>query len=526
VSAVSTPMLLALILPPDRPRFYQLHPDHWNALYQWTSFDALVLIPYLTILVILAMYGVHRYHLVFLYLRNKHKVTTPKSHFENLPKVTVQLPIFNEQYVVERLIEAACKIRYPKELLEIQVLDDSTDGTKEIAQACVEQHRALGFNIEHIHRSNRHGFKAGALENGLKLATGEYVAIFDADFTPAPNFLDDVIHYFTDDQIGMIQARWGHINREYSLLTQVQSVLLDGHFIIEHGGRHFGGRFFNFNGTAGIWRRQAIESAGGWEHDTLTEDTDLSYRAQMAGWKFLYLPHVVCDAELPVEMNSFKTQQSRWAKGLVQTGIKLLPRILKSRLPWRIKVEAFFHLSANLAYPLMIALSFLLLPAMIVRFNQGWFQMLYIDLPLWLLSTASVSTFYMVAQKELYPDWRRRMKYLPFLMAMGIGLSVANSKAVMEALLGIKTSFKRTPKYRIENRSDSWYTKDYLRRTGALPVLELVLGLYFVLIATYAFLNENYPSIPFLMLFIVGFMYMGLMSILHMTLRRFRSATE
>ncbi len=518
---------LALFFPPERSIFYQLHPDHWNALYQWTAFDLSILTAYLTILGILAIYGVHRYHLVFLYLKNKHKVATPKSKFETLPRVTVQLPIFNEQYVIERLIESACRIRYPKELLEIQVLDDSTDGTIEIAAAVVEQYKALGFQIEHIHRTNRNGFKAGALENGLKLAKGEFIAIFDADFLPAENFLEDVVHHFTDEQVGMVQVRWGHINRDYSLLTQVESVMLDGHFIIEHGGRHLSGRFFNFNGTAGIWRREAIKTAGGWEHDTLTEDTDLSYRAQLAGWKFVYRPDIVCPAELPVEMNSFKTQQSRWAKGLVQTGIKLLPRILKSDLPLKIKVEAFFHLTANIAYPLMIVMSLLLLPAMIVRFNQGWFQVLYIDLPLWLLSTASVSTFYLVAQKELYPDWRKRLVYLPFLMALGIGLSIVNSKAVMEAIFGIKSSFVRTPKYRIVNKKDRWFTrKNYLRRTGALPALELLFGLYFVMVTTYAILRENYPSIAFLMLFVVGFMYMGLMSIVHMTLRRFRSATE
>jgi cellulose synthase/poly-beta-1,6-N-acetylglucosamine synthase-like glycosyltransferase len=354
----------------------------------------------------------------------------------------------------------------------------------------------------------------------LKTANGELIAIFDADFIPAPNFLEDVVDYFSDSQVGMVQARWGHINREYSFLTQVESVILDGHFVIEHGGRHLSGRFFNFNGTAGIWRRAAIESAGGWQHDTLTEDTDLSYRAQMAGWKFLYLPHIVCPAELPVEMNSFKSQQARWAKGLIQTAIKLLPRILRSPLPWKIKIEAFFHLTANISYPLMIALSFLLLPAMIVRFNQGWFQMLYIDLPLWLASTASVSTFYLISQRELYPDWRTRLKYLPFLMSVGIGLSVSNSKAVMEALLGIKSSFKRTPKYRIESKKDRWVTKKYLRRTGVMPLFELSLGAYFALVVSYAFVNQNYPTIPFLMLFVVGFTYMGLMSLLHMTLHR------
>ena len=512
---------MMLIIPPRPTRFYQFPAiDHWNSLYHLNGFDIFILVPYLTILSILAIYGIHRYHLVYLYLKNKHKVAKPKGILAVKPKVTVQLPIYNEMYVVERLVEAACRIRYPRELLEIQLLDDSTDGTKEIAAACVEKHREMGFQIEHICRTDRSGFKAGALENGLKLAAGEFIAIFDADFIPAENFLEDVLDYFSDSEIGMIQARWGHINREYSLLTQVESVILDGHFMIEHGGRHLSGRFFNFNGTAGIWRRSAIESAGGWEHDTLTEDTDLSYRAQMAGWKFLYLPQIVCPAELPVEMNAFKTQQSRWAKGLIQTAIKLLPRILRSGLPLKIKIEAFFHLTANIAYPLMIALSFLLLPAMIVRFNQGWFQMLYIDLPLWLASTASVSLFYLVSQRELYPDWRSRLRYLPFLMSVGIGLSLSNSKAVIEALLGIRSSFMRTPKYRIESKKDRWAAKMYLHGTGVMPVFELMLGAYFAFIVLYAFNSSNYPTIPFLMLFVVGFTYMGVMSLLHKTLHR------
>ena len=514
-------LALAFILPPGQLHFFQLPAiDHWNRLYRTTAFDVFILIPYLGILTILAIYGIHRYHLVYLYLKHKDKIAQPKAKLLNKPRVTIQLPIYNEMYVVERLVEAACHVRYPQELLEIQVLDDSTDGTVEIAARCVRKHRELGFDIHHVHRGNRQGFKAGALENGLKYATGELIAIFDADFIPAPNFLEDVVDYFSDSEVGMVQARWGHINREYSLLTQVESVILDGHFVIEHGGRHLSGRFFNFNGTAGIWRRTAIEAAGGWQHDTLTEDTDLSYRAQLAGWKFLYLPHIVCPAELPVEMNSFKSQQARWAKGLIQTAIKLLPRILRSSIPWKIKVEAFFHLTANISYPLMIVLSFLLLPAMIVRFNQGWFQMLYIDLPLWLASTASVSTFYLISQKELYPDWRVRLKYLPFLMSVGIGLSVSNSKAVMEALLGIKSTFKRTPKYRIESKQDRWATKKYLRRTGVMPLFELSLGAYFGLVVFYAFMNQNYPTIPFLMLFVVGFTYMGLMSLLHMTLHR------
>jgi cellulose synthase/poly-beta-1,6-N-acetylglucosamine synthase-like glycosyltransferase len=517
--------MLSLIFPPSKPRFYQFLRDDWYRLSQHTKFttlDILILIAYFTVLIILAVYGIHRYHLVYLYLKHKDKIAKPKRILDVKPRVTIQLPVYNELYVVERLIQAACNIRYPRELLQIQVLDDSTDGTEEVSAAAVAKQRTLGFDIEHIHRANRHGFKAGALENGLKSATGELIAIFDADFIPVPNFLEDVVDYFSDDQVGMVQVRWGHINREYSFLTQVQSVLLDGHFVVEHGGRHLSGRFFNFNGTAGIWRRTAIETAGGWQHDTLTEDTDLSYRAQMAGWKFLYLPHIVCPAELPVEVNSFKSQQARWAKGLIQTAIKLLPRIMFSKLPWKIKVEAFFHLTANISYPLMIVMSFLLLPAMIVRFTGGWFQMLYIDLPLWLASSASVSTFYLISQKALYSDWRVRLKYLPFLMSLGIGLSVSNSKAVMEALLGIKSSFKRTPKFKIETKKDRWATKKYLGRTGVMPMLELCLAAYFGIVVFYAFENRNYPTIPFLMLFVVGFSYMGFMSILHVTLQRWQ----
>jgi cellulose synthase/poly-beta-1,6-N-acetylglucosamine synthase-like glycosyltransferase len=508
-------VLLAMLLfrPPDLTRFYEL--DRFTGLYHLSGFDVFILIPYLAILTVLAFYGMHRYHLVFLYLKNKHRKTVPPGTFESLPKVTIQLPIYNEMYVVERLVDAACRIRYPKDLLEIQILDDSTDGTNEIAAECAERMKSEGFDIHHIRRTNRMGFKAGALENGLKTATGKFIAIFDADFIPAPNFLEDVIQHFTDPKVGMIQVRWGHINREYSLLTQVESVVLDGHFVIEHAGRHLSGRFFNFNGTAGIWRREAIETAGGWQHDTLTEDTDLSYRAQMIGWNFLYLPDIVCPAELPVEMNAFKTQQFRWAKGLVQTGMKLLPRILRSDLPLKIKIEAFFHLSANISYPLMIVLSLLMLPAMIVRFNQGWFQMLYIDLPLFMVSTFSISSFYLVSQKELFPrTWPRALLYLPFLMALGIGLTITNTRAVLEALIGKQTAFARTPKYRVVSKIDKAKAAKYRKRLGWVPWIELLIGSYFALAIYYAVDNDNLLTVPFLALFVLGYWYTGLMSLL------------
>ena len=370
------------------------------------------------------------------------------------------------------------------------------------------------------------GFKAGALENGLKTAKGQFIAIFDADFVPDPEFLYKTIHSFTNPKIGMVQTRWGHINRDYSHLTQVEAMILDGHFVMEHGGRSSSGRFFNFNGTAGIWRREAIEDSGGWQHDTLTEDTDLSYRAQMKGWEFLYLSDVICPAELPVDITDFKNQQFRWAKGLVQTAIKLLPQILRSNLPFKIKSEAVFHLTANCSYPLMVIFAFIFLPAMIVRFYQGWFQMLLIDLPLFMAATMSVSSFYMISQRELYPDsWKKRFKYLPFMMSVGIGLSVSNSRAVMEAILGIKTSFNRTPKYCIDSaKQTSLPSRKYRRKGGYTPYLELFLGVYFAITVMYAFSNENYATLPFLMLFVVGFIYTGIMSLFQNNLPRFLSS--
>ena len=320
-----------------------------------------MLLPYFAVMIVLAIYGIHRYTLCYLYFKyRKNYHPDPPRHFDELPRVTIQLPIFNEQFVIDRLIDAICAMEYPREKLEIQVLDDSTDETQEVAAAIVERYAALGHPIVYIHRTNRHGFKAGALDAGLKVAKGEYVAIFDADFVPPPDWLMKVIHHFAEPEIGMVQTRWTHMNRDYSMLTQIEAILLDGHFVIEHGARVRTGDFFNFNGTAGMWRIQAIVDGGGWQHDTLTEDTDLSYRSQLAGWKFKYLPEVECPSELPIEMTAFKTQQARWAKGLIQTSIKVLPLMFKSHVPRRIKVEAVYHLTANLSYPLMVIMSVLL----------------------------------------------------------------------------------------------------------------------------------------------------------------------
>ena len=467
-------------------------------------------------MVILAGYGMHRYALVYMYYRNrKNRTAEPPKQFAELPSVTVQLPIFNEQFVVDRLVDSICKLDYPKDKLDIQVLDDSTDETVEVARAVVERYAALGHPITYIHRVNREGFKAGALQNGMLSSKGEFIAIFDADFVPPEDWLLRAVHHFADPAIGMVQTRWTHLNRNYSFLTEVEAILLDGHFILEHGGRSRSNVFFNFNGTAGMWRRQAIEEAGGWQHDTLTEDTDLSYRAQLKGWKFKYVQDIECPAELPIEMTAFKTQQARWAKGLIQTSKKVLPLVFRSPVSFRVKMEAFYHLTANISYPLMIVLSTLLLPAMIIRSFGGWFQMLIIDLPLFLASTFSISSFYLVSQKELFPRrWPRTFLYLPFLMALGIGLTLTNTRAVMEALFGVQSAFKRTPKYRVQSKSDRALGQKYRRRLGLVPWLELLVGAYFVLMCWYAMSSENYWTIPFLLLFVLGYWYTGLMSLL------------
>jgi cellulose synthase/poly-beta-1,6-N-acetylglucosamine synthase-like glycosyltransferase len=488
----------------------------FKGLYQANAFDMALLIPYFVVLILLASYGVHRYILVYLYYKHRKKRTTdPPGHFSDLPRVTVQLPIFNERFVVELLLDAICRMNYPPDKLDIQVLDDSTDETQAVARDLVERYATRGCPISYHHRNNREGYKAGALAEGMQTSKGEFIAIFDADFVPSEDFLLRTIHHFTEPRIGMVQTRWTHINRHYSFLTEVEAILLDGHFVLEHSGRACSGVFFNFNGTAGVWRRSAIEQAGGWQHDTLTEDTDLSYRAQLKGWKFVYLQDIECPAELPVEMTAFKTQQARWAKGLIQTGKKILPQVLKSDQPFHVKFEAWYHMTANISYPLMIVLSVLLLPAMIIRFYQGWFQMLYIDLPLFMASTFSISSFYLVSQRELFPRrWPRAILYLPFLMALGIGLTITNTIAVLEALVGKKTAFARTPKYHVESKKDKIRASKYRRRLGWVPWVELLIGAYFALTVYYALDNENYITVPFLILFVVGYWYTGLMSLL------------
>jgi cellulose synthase/poly-beta-1,6-N-acetylglucosamine synthase-like glycosyltransferase len=508
-----------------RRQMKMLFTDPFSTVHHaWNWFDAVLLFPYFVVMIVLALYGIHRYTMCYQYFKHRKRHNpNPVRLFEELPRVTVQLPIFNEQFVIDRLLEAVCAMEYPREKLEIQVLDDSTDETTQVAAALVERYAALGHPIVYVHRTNRHGYKAGALDAGLKTAKGQFIAIFDADFVPPADWLMRVIHHFAEPEIGMVQTRWTHLNRDYSLLTQIEAILLDGHFVLEHGARARSGEFFNFNGTAGMWRREAISDAGGWQHDTLTEDTDLSYRSQMAGWKFKYVPEIECPAELPIEMTAFKTQQARWAKGLIQTSIKVLPMMFRSNVPRRIKIESVYHLTANMSYPLMIVMTALLIPCMIVRFYQGWFQMLLIDVPLFTASSLSIAVFYVMSQRVLFPKtWMKTFLYLPFLMALGIGLTVTNSKAVMEALLGIKSPFARTPKYRVAKKGEKSQAAKYRKRLKLTPWIELFIGGYFFLAIVYCFSNHNYFTAPFLILFVIGYWYTGLMSLLQGRFERWR----
>ena len=467
---------------------------------------------YLTVLICFSMYGLHRWWIIYLFLKNRSRIPQPLAQFERLPVVTVQLPIFNERYVAERLLRAVSELDYPPELLEIQVLDDSTDDTQELIQREVAALKARGLDVRLLHRTDRTGFKAGALEHGMHSAKGEFIFILDADFLPQPDILQRTIHYFTDPGVGMIQTRWGHLNRTYSLLTRVQAMFLDGHLLLEQTARSRSGRFFNFNGTAGIWRRTCIETSGGWQHDTLTEDLDLSYRAQLEGWRFIFLANVVTPAELPVDMNGFKSQQHRWTKGSIQTCKKILPRILGSQLPWKIKLEAFLHLTSNFSYLLLAFLCVLLQPN--AHGASGWMRLVLLDIPIFLAASVSVAVFYICAQRELYPrTWMKEILMLPLLIALGIGLSLNNARAVLEAIFNQGSAFVRTPKYGIERSSQSWRNCNYRPIKSLLPVLELGFAVYFTYFVAAAILSGEYSSLPFLFLFQLGFCYVAFSSL-------------
>jgi len=472
---------------------------------------------YLSILALIAVYSFHKISIIWRYYHTRSHDIPPLQFFSesDLPQVTIQLPLFNEMYVVDRLLESVAALRYPVHKLQIQVLDDSTDETQAICRAKVEELKQRHLQIDYIHRCDRKGYKAGALSCGLHSASGELVMIFDADFVPSSETLMNMVHYFADPAVGMVQARWGHINRHYSVLTEIQALMLDGHFVTEQTSRHRSGCFFNFNGTAGIWRIRTIQDAGGWQHTTVTEDLDLSYRAQLRGWQCVYLPNIVVPAELPMEMNSFKSQQFRWAKGASQVAKKLLLPILKSKVPLYVKWEAFFHLTNNFNYLLLLALLILSLPYQIFLAETDWRYGLAIHLPLFLITTLSLLAFYVVAQQEQTEQqspWKITSNML-LLMSVGIGLSINQSLAVCDGLFRKSRNFVRTPKHGVTRQEENWKTKRYRATKNWVPYLELSMAVYLFLTLMVAVVNAHYLSLPFLLLFLSGYVYVLFLSL-------------
>ena len=480
---------------------------------------------YLFALAALLTYGMNCWFLMLIYRLNYPKAAQKHQRIKDAfyrnfpskdwPRVTIQLPIYNERYVVERLIESVCRIDYPKNLLEVQVLDDSTDDTAKIARTMVAKLVTTGIDIAYIHRTDRRGFKAGALKKGLRTAKGALVAVFDADFIPAPDFLKESVPYFQDPQIGMLQTRWGHINSDYSLLTRAQSIGIDGHFGVEQASRAWGGLFMNFNGTGGIWRKKTIQEAGGWQADTLTEDLDLSYRAQLKGWKLMFASQVVCPAEIPVTINAFKSQQHRWAKGSIQTAKKNLGKLFKSDVSWLVKIQAFLHLTHYMVHPMMLLVVLTSIPML---YTQWFFDNLAYPIMIFTvlcLATFGPSSLYLFSQRILYRDWQTRIKYLPVLMCLGTGIAVNNTKAVLEALFNIKSGFIRTPKYGIRRKGENWKNKRYAIPLNAVSILEFFLGLYSLSGLLMFLFFSKYLVSPFLLIYTAGFFYVFFLSVKH-----------
>jgi cellulose synthase/poly-beta-1,6-N-acetylglucosamine synthase-like glycosyltransferase len=478
---------------------------------------------YFAVLLLLAMYGLHRSHLVLTCLRFKRRLKelregVPAVRMDadpaSLPHVTIQLPLYNEATVVERLLEHTARIAYPRSKLEIQVLDDSTDESCLIARAKVRSLVANppeatsaredwggALDMVYLHRTDRTGYKAGALDAGLAVAKGELVAIFDADFVPTENFLVDLVPHFAEPKVGMVQARWGHMNRDTSLLTRVQALMLDGHHLVENRARAAAGWLFNFSGTGGMWRKEAIASAGGWQHDTLTEDLDLSYRAQLAGWKFVYRENVVSPAELPEDVSAFRAQQYRWAKGTVQTARKLMSRVMRSELSLMQRIEAFFHMTPHFAYPLMVILSVLLLPALILMPATNPVTMLMIDLPLCIGTTGSLLAFYAMAEAAQGRNRRSALRTLPALLALGAGLAPHLTKAVLEGLRSMAGEFVRTPKHGTNHHR--------YRARADLPMIEIALCLVSFASVVASLETGHWFATPFAMLFTFGYGYVA-----------------
>ncbi len=477
--------------------------------------DEIVLIGYFLSLSILFIFGLHGF--IMLYYHKKYKAVQhkPIPDFECKDVVTIQLPLYNELYVVERLIDAVCAIDYPKDKLEIQVLDDSTDETVEVAAKIVEEKKKLGFDISYIHRENRKGYKAGALKEGLAVAKGMYIAIFDADFIPRKNFLKKTLSFFSDNNVGMVQTRWEHLNSNYSILTRAQALALDGHFVIEQTVRNKAGFFINFNGTGGVWKKECIEDAGNWHSDTLTEDLDLSYRAQLNGWKFIFLKDFTSPAELPSEINALKAQQFRWTKGAIETAKKILPLVWKSKIPLRVKLQSTFHLSNNLVFPFILLAAILNVPLIFVK-NSGSHEVYFALMSVFVLAFISTFLFYLYSQKDVRSDWRKKIVMFPLFMAGSMGLAVNNSRAVFEGLMNRKSEFVRTPKFKVVDEKDSWTGKKYLNsKIGLSVIIESIMAVYCLIGIVSSIYFLELAALPFQLLFFTGFSFVAITSIKH-----------
>lgn len=480
--------------------------------------ENVLLFTYFAALCVLFAFGLHSLVMIYFWHKTSKVIySAPSQPFnEEYPVVTVQLPFYNELFVIDRLVKAVCELDYPKEKLEIQLLDDSTDETVQLSHSLVEKYTALGFDIKHIHRTVRVGYKAGALKDGLETARGEFVAIFDADFVPKADFLKQTVPHFRNRSIGMVQTRWEHLNEDYSFLTRAQALALDGHFVVEQQIRHRAGFFINFNGTAGIWRKETILDAGNWASDTLAEDLDLSYRAQLRGWQFVFLNDVTSPAELPADINSLKTQQFRWTKGAVETAKKLLPSVWKSKIPLHTKLESTVHLTSNIVFPFIMLVAFLNVPVVIIKNEVGGFDQFFSMMSVFVLASISSFLFYMYAQRAIHLDWHKRLLLFPVFMAGSMGLAVNNTKAVLEALIGFKTEFKRTPKYRLESSGDSWKKNRYVqKRIGWIVFVELAFASYFVFGIATSISYMEIAAIPFQLMFLAGFGTVGTLSLKH-----------
>jgi cellulose synthase/poly-beta-1,6-N-acetylglucosamine synthase-like glycosyltransferase len=483
----------------------------------------LVIVLYVAAMCFILLYSMVQAHLALRYLihrrRERRSPSTPEQLPGDLPKVTVQLPIFNERYVIERLLDAVGEFDYPADKLQIQVLDDSTDDTVQIVAEKVKALRAKGLDITHLHRTHRAGYKAGALDEGLRVATGEFVAIFDADFIPSPDFLRRTLPWFGNPSIGMVQTRWEHLNERYNLLTRMQAFGLDAHFTVEQQGRNAGGYFMNFNGTAGVWRRKAIAQAGGWQPDTLTEDLDLSYRAQLVGWQFKYLEAVGSPAELPAAMPGVKSQQFRWTKGAAEVARKNLGLVMRSKLPAGVKLHALFHLLNSSIFICILLQAFLILPMVWLKSSETA-SPFFRYASLLTMPLLFVALFFFVSRlRGDGPSMKRRIAFIwefPLFLMVSSGLSLHNAIATIEGYLGIRSPFIRTPKFNLRNLQDSWKNKEYAKsRISLVTLIEGAMALYFGTTIGLSIYWGEYGMLPFAAMLFLGYSLIFVYSLRH-----------